>query len=57
MLVDVSSDSKCRGEGNGLDVITQDCCCRQEWGGERTSKAACQTEMMASASHHSAEYI
>lgn len=35
VLVDVSSDSKCRGEGKGLDVITQDCCCRQEWGGEQ----------------------
>lgn len=33
MRVDVSSHIKCRGEGNGLDVITQDCCCRQEFGG------------------------
>lgn len=31
MLGDVSSDIKCRGEGNGLDVITQSCWCRQEW--------------------------
>ncbi len=35
VLVDVSSDIKRRGEGNGLDVITQGCCCRQEWGGSR----------------------
>ncbi len=50
VLVDVSSDIKRRGEGNGLDVITQGCCCRQEWRGvgggllRRTSKAACQTK-------------
>lgn len=31
MRGDVSSDIKCRGEGNGLDVITQSCWCRQEW--------------------------
>lgn len=33
MRVDVSSHIKCRREGNGLDVITQDCCYRQEFGG------------------------
>lgn len=36
VLVDVSSDIKRRGEGSGLDVITQGSCCRQEgWGGVR----------------------
>lgn len=34
MLVDVSSDIKRRGEGSGLDVITQGSCCRQKgWRG------------------------
>lgn len=50
MRVDVSSDIKRIGEGNGLDVITQGCCgCRQErregWRLlRRTSTAACQTK-------------
>lgn len=30
---DVSSDIKCKGDASALDVITQGCCCRQEWRG------------------------
>lgn len=63
MLGDVSSDIKCRGEGNGLGVITQSCWCRQEWRVGvveevvTVNKQGSLSETKTSAWHHSAECI